>query len=168
MATTCKLIAKSVLTSNATSIEFTSIPSTYTDLWCVCSLRSDRSATSDTIVIEFNGATTNLSSRTINGNGSSVFSSTFTYIRGGSMNASTSTSSTFASAEFYVPNYGGSANKSVSAVSATENNATEAFAFASAGLWSNTAAITSVKITPAVGPNLVSGSSAFLYGITKA
>ena len=44
MATTCKLIAKTTLGSDAAEIDFTSIPATYTDLYLVTSIRGTRNA----------------------------------------------------------------------------------------------------------------------------
>jgi hypothetical protein len=46
----------------------------------------------------------------------------------------------------YIPNYAGSSNKSVSIDAVTENNATAAEANLVAGLWSSTAAITSITL----------------------
>jgi hypothetical protein len=78
------------------------------------------------------------------------------------------TSNTFSSTQVYIPNYAGSTNKSVSIDHVTENNATNAyFSGIVAGLWSNTAAITSVKILDQDGGSLVAGSTASIYGILK-
>ena len=73
----------------------------------------------------------------------------------------------FANVEMYVPNYAGSTNKSVSATGAQEANSSSAFLMATAGLWSNTAAITSIKIFGNAA-NLAADTTACLYGITKA
>lgn len=172
MATTCKLIAKTTLGSSAANIEFTSIPSTYTDLLLVCSVRSDRASNAvDNVKIRFNGAANdnNLSVRYLYGDGASATSftlSSFAYI--GNAPASTATSNTFSSNECYIPNYAGSTNKSFSATGVQETNGTTAYIDAIAGLWSDTSAITAVRIFPANGSNFVTNSSAFLYGITKA
>jgi hypothetical protein len=70
---------------------------------------------------------------------------------------------------FYIPNYAGSNNKSVSADNAREaNQATDTYLVMDAGLWSNTSAITSIKIAPRVGPNFVQYSTAYLYGIKNS
>jgi hypothetical protein len=50
----------------------------------------------------------------------------------------------------------------------TENNGTTAFAKLSAGLWSDSAAITSVKLISQTGNNFVQYSTAYLYGISNA
>jgi hypothetical protein len=49
----------------------------------------------------------------------------------------------------------------------TEDNATLAWAYLSAALWSNSAAITSVKLIPNAG-TFVQYSTATLYGINKS
>lgn len=171
MATTCKLIGKVELSAAAANIEFTSIPGTYTDLFLLASLRINRSGeNNDNVMLRFNAATTNYSDRALYGNGSTAASdsSTLTGIRAASVPGPTATSNTFGSCEIYIPNYAGSSNKSVSAASALENNATFGINWASAGLWSDTSAVTSIRIYPRNGTEFFSGSSAFLYGITKS
>ena len=169
MATTCKLIAKNVLGSNTANVEFTSIPSTYTDLLVVASARTTRASnTWADVRIRYNGAAndTGLSGRYLQGNGATAASATVAYGWIGDVTATTATSNTLASLEVYIPNYAGSTNKLFSSVCAHETNATTAYLVAIAGLWSDTSAITSLKLIP-VG-DFVSGSSFFLYGITKA
>lgn len=172
MATTCKLIAKVTLGSNAANIEFTSIPATYTDLLLVVSLRTARSATEDEVHIQFNSDTgNNYSARTLRGSGSvadSLSNATTNAIKRMYMCAASNTASTFGNAEVYIPNYAGSTNKSLSISSVMETNATQAWSVGIAGLWASTSAITSIKLFSETSNNLVSGSSAYLYGITKA
>lgn len=171
MATTCKLIAKGVLTSSASQIEFTNIPSTpYADLFIVTSLRSAASAPGDDTIVRFNAVTTNYSYRFMSGNGSNAASSsgTLSGALGPYVNAATSTANTFGSGEIYIPNYAGSTNKSVSVTSAQEVNATGAVIYVAASLWANTAAISTVTLLSNSSSNFLAGSSAFLYGITRA
>jgi hypothetical protein len=66
----------------------------------------------------------------------------------------------------YIPNYASSNYKSFSIDSVTENNGTVAYQIMHAGVWSNTAAITSLTIT-AAGGNLAQYSTATLYGVYK-
>ena len=172
MATTCKLIAKTTLGSAASFIEFTSIPGTYTDLYVVGSIRTTR-ANSDPGAdcdLTFNGSTTGYSHRGLNGTGSAAtsFTGSGTAIRAFLNVSSFATSNTFGSWEIYIPNYAGSTNKSVSITSVSETNGTTAYIRSVAGLWENTAAITSLKVSDGNSSNFVTGSSVFLYGITKA
>ena len=169
MPTTCKLIAKvTVGSGGASNIEFTSIPGTYTDLWLVVTARN-ASSSGGALELTFNGSGSSYSSRYLQGNGASASSATYTTstILAGDMNVSTTTASTFSSVSVSIPNYAGSTNKSVSAESVEERNGTTAYITAIAGLWSNTAAITSVKVAPNLN-TFAQHSSAFLYGITKA
>ncbi len=151
----------------ASTIDFTSIPSTYTDLQLVSSLRQTIAGEWENTTIDFNGSTANQQMRnlcTTNGSSASTlsFSRFYNWI-----NASTSTASTFSNSSFYIPNYADSNNKTVSIDSVTENNGTIAFLGLSAFLWSNTAAINRVTITPN-GGTFVQYSTATLYGIKNS
>jgi hypothetical protein len=152
----------------ASSIEFTGIPATYTDLLVKLSVRSARTGyPADDIIAQFNNVTTGYSGRTIRVSPTSVVSSSTETIITGFASDGDQTASTFGSAELYIPNYAGSTNKSASFDSVTENNATAAPMEIVAGLWSNTAAITSIKFTLSVS-TFVQYSTASLYGISKS
>ena len=163
-----KIATVTVGSGGASNIEFTSIPSTYTDLCVKLSVRSARTGyPADDIIAQFNNVTTGYSSRTIRVSPTSVVSSSTETIITGFASDADQTASTFGSAELYIPNYAGSTNKSVSFDSVTENNATAAPMEMTAGLWSNTAAITSIKFTLSVS-TFVQYSTATLYGISKS
>jgi hypothetical protein len=154
----------------AANIEFGSISGSYTDLAVLLSVRGNQANIWDWLTIAFNGNAANYSGRRLYGSGNSVQSnsqSVSSYIENGLINGNTSTSNTFANVLIYIPNYSGSANKSVSIDSVSENNATEAYALIGAALWSNTAAITTVTLDSAAGGTWQQYSSATLYGITK-
>jgi hypothetical protein len=172
MATTYEAIATvTVGSGGAANIEFTSIPGTYTDLLLRISARSTRSGVdANELKITFNNNTSNYSERTLRGSGSAVTSSSFTSagIANVLTNATTSTASTFGSTDYYIPNYASANNKSVSADGVSENNGTAAYATFDAGLWSNSAAISSVKIQDNDGNNLAQYSTATLYGIKNS
>ena len=153
----------------AANMEFTSIPATYTDLIVVASMRSDQAVVSPNVKLQFNGSTTGYSERLVYGNGSAAASANrasteIIYMYG---NGSSATASTFGSLNVYIPNYGSANNKSVSIDTVNENNATAATAGLDAGLWSNSAAITSIRLTPDTG-SFVQYSTASLYGISKS
>ena len=120
--------------------------------------------------LQFNAATTNYSDRSLTGNGSTASSgsSTSTYIYGGIIPSATATASTFGNISYYVPNYAGSNYKSLSMDSVAENNTTTAYAILEAGLWSNSSAITSIKISSENAANFVQYSTATLYGIKSS
>lgn len=151
----------------AASIDFTSIPATFTDLVLVTSLRSARSAGFEEYRIYFNGANSNLSTRYLEGDGSSAASGTPVGGFIGIGNSSTSTSSTFSNHQVYIPNYAGSTTKSYSSDSVSEANATTAYSDIVAGLWNQTAAITSITLVNGTSSNWLQYSSASLYGILK-
>ena len=165
-----KIASVTVGSGGASSIDFTSIPSTYTDLCVKLSARYNDASVLGRF--RFNGDTgSNYSNRRLYGTGSSVASNsdsaqTSSYVFGLN-DASNYTANTFSNAEFYIPNYAGSAYKSISIDAVSENNATEAYSTLQAGLWSNTAAITSIKIYQDSGL-FVQYSTAVLYGINKS
>lgn len=166
MANTFELIASSTVGSGgAANITFSSIASTYTDLVLKFSLRTDASLGQDNVKLYINGGTANqyLTTKDVRGNGSAASSSTEVMV----INGNTATSNTFGNGEIYIPNYAGSTNKSMSADSVSENNATTAFTFLNALLWSQTSAITSIAIGSATG-NLMQYSTAYLYGVKNA
>jgi hypothetical protein len=169
MANTMTLIASSTVGSGGvSSITFSSIAGTYTDLQLLMQLRSDRSAIGDWIYISFNGSTSSFSANVLDGDGSSAAAyNTFPRVCGYATAAS-ATSNTFGNSSCYIPNYAGSSNKSWSADGVAENNATTAPMTLTAGLWSNTSAITSITLTPRVGTNFVQYSTAYLYGVNNA
>lgn len=169
MATTMKLIAKQTLGSNASTVTFSDIPGTYTDLLAVLSIRSTRSAqVVDNLLALLNGSSTAYTARILSGDGSAAGSSNWTSAYATlAVTAAGATSNTFSSVEIYIPNYAGSTNKSFSTTAVSENNATSARIEATATLWSNTAAVTSIVFDLDVG-DFVTNSSFFLYGITKA
>lgn len=173
MAVTYKPIATvTVGSGGAANIEFTSIPGTYTDLLVKLSARSSKTGTdNDQVNLTFNSSTSGYSDRLLygrNGSAAGATSST-TYITwAGIIPAASATASTFSSTEIYVPNYAGSANKSLSSDNVQENNSsTDYFVTMLAGLWSNTSAITSLKLT-CNGGNFVQYSTATLYGIKNS
>lgn len=165
MANTYTLIQSvTVGSGGAATIDFTSIPQTYTDLKVVWSLRSSTSG--NQVLISLNGSTTSFDSRYLSGNGASTASGTLARYAGVSAYTS-ETASIFSNGEIYLPNYTGSTNKSFSSDSVSENNGTTTYQILIAGLWSNTAAITSLTLTNNTG-NWIQYSSASLYGIKNS
>jgi hypothetical protein len=166
MANTYEAIATvTVGSGGAANIEFTSIPGTYTDLAVKL---SGRSTTSDAdMYISYNSNTSNYSRRVLRGNGSAASSTSGSDRYIGTIDSSGETASTFANWEIYVPNYAGSNNKSYSIDSVYENNATQAFQYLVSGLWSDTSAITSIKLEFIAAGTFAQYSTATLYGIKK-
>ena len=171
MATTYTLISSNTLSSSAASVTFSSIPATYTDLVLKVSVRGDAAVVSNNLYCRFNGDTgANYSYTQLYGNGATAASAngspTNPSIYQGNVGAS-ATASTFSNVEIYIPSYTATQKKPFSADSAHETNATTAYRSANALLWQTTSAITSIDITIAGGSSFVSGSSFYLYGISK-
>ena len=166
MANTFELIASSTVGSGgAANIDFTSIPSTFTDLVIKASLRTAFSAVDDYILIKPNNSTSNLTFRALRGDGSSASSTT---LERPAANGNTSTASTFGNLDIYFTNYAGSTNKSFSIDTVSENNGTLALATLNAHLWSDTTPINRVVIAAGSASNFVQYSTAYLYGVKNA
>jgi hypothetical protein len=147
------------------------IPQTYTDLVVKASVRTAYSGNYDDIYIKFNNNTSSQSAKMIYGyNGSTGSYSPANGTGWGFGTGDTATASTFGTLEWYVPNYTSSNYKSASIDSASETNAATAITALAAGLWSNTAAITSIVFVPysGGGTSFKQYSTFYLYGILKA
>jgi hypothetical protein len=169
MANTYTLIASSTVGSGgAASIDFTSIPATYTDLCLKVTARDSSTSGPYGVLISFNGSASNFSGVFLEGNGASASSGNLArYI--GTETPANYTASTFSNIEVYIPNYAGSNNKSFSADGVSENNATTAYATLNAGLWSITTAINQITLYIGNGtPLFAQYSTAYLYGISKS
>ena len=174
MANTYTLIEAKTLTTTTTDITFTSIPQTYTDLKLVYSARSNVNTSSEgyDATFSFNGATSNRLTRVLRGDGTFTASNVINESAGDfrllrAMQPTNYTGSVFSNVEIYVPNYTGSNFKSFSIDAVNENNATTADQSMIAGLWSSTAAITSITVG-AFGGSLVQYSTFYLYGIKNS
>lgn len=154
------------LASAQSSITFSSIDQSFTDLLIVGSARSNRAAVDDDCQLSFNGSSTNYTIRRLFGTGSGQASIATPAQFAGYLNGNSATASSFSSISLYIPNYAGSTAKSYSTDSVTENNATESYQDISAGLWNDTSAITSITFSSRRGENLLAGTSFTLYGIT--
>jgi hypothetical protein len=170
---TMTLIASNTVGSGGvSSVTFSSIPATWTDLVLKLSMRGNY--TGDLVTnpaITFNGTSTGYSEKLLwNSNNNTAGSASnsgsgflFTWANGPS-----STSNTFSNSEIYIPNYTLSNYKSMSSDSVNENNSSSnGLLSLDAGLWSNTAAITSITLTPLYG-SFVQYSTFYLYGISNS
>ena len=175
MATTYTLISSQTLASSATSVTFSTIPSTYTDLCLKFSTRSSTSANTNGLTLTVNSSTSSYSETHLYGNpyadptpfsGRNNLAPSAELL--GYSPGSLATANTFGNGEIYIPNYAGSTNKVYGSNSVTENNSQQSVVWVEAGLWSNTSAITSITIGDYGGGNLVSGSTFYLYGIKNS
>jgi hypothetical protein len=171
MTTTLNLIGKQTVgAGGASSVTFSNIPQTFSDLKLVISTRSSRGSGVDYDTIKINGTVYTVAARGLQGNGSSASSFTDTIFYSNT-DGSTNTSSTFSSNEFYIPNYTGSQNKSISLDSVTENNGTTAYALMNAGLVTTSSPVTSILIdltASGAGASFAEYSTFYLYGISNS
>jgi hypothetical protein len=168
-----KIASVTVGSGGASSIDFTSISNTYTDLCVKYTARSTFTTfPSDAIDVRltFNGSSSGYSERMLYGTGSAAASAATSgsFLNwAGTQTNTAQTANTFSSSEIYIPNYISANNKSLSIDGVQENNGTSAASRLVASLWSNTAAITSISLTPDYG-NFAQYSTFYLYGISKS
>jgi hypothetical protein len=161
-----KLIESKTLGTAQAAIEFTSIPSTFTDLVIVFGLRGASGSGGLDASLNINNSSTNFSVRRLFGRGDgTVGNTTSPATNVGLINGSDTTANTFSNCSIYIANYSGSNSKSISVDTVYETNATLAYQQISATLWNNSAAITSLKLLLDGSINLAAGSTASLYGI---
>lgn len=173
MANTYSIIQTiSVGSGGSTNIIFNSIPNTYTDLVLRCSLRMDTAGTSRAIALTFNGDTgANYSSKWwyisgatpgfVSSFGNSANSLYFGLAPGSSYGANY-----FAQANIYIPNYNVATAKTVSSEVSTTNSSSTAYGGFWSGLWTGTAAISSIELLGS--QSFVQNSMVSLYGILKS
>ena len=169
MPNTFTLIAGSTAGSGGVAnFDFTSIPQTYTDLCLKVSGRSNRAQYQDAVLVYLNNSSTSFSWKGLIGDGAaaSTYSATNNYPA--EVPSSSMTANTFGSFEIYIPNYAGSTNKSFFVDSVDEGNQTTVYSYLINNLWSNTSAITSLKIAPQIGTAFVQYTGAYLYGIKNS
>lgn len=172
MASTHTLISSSTLASPTSSITFSSIPQTYTDLTIFASVRTERDVNANGyITVYFNNSLSNFSRTALRNNNGTVSSyrGTGLALPVNSIEGS-NTANTFTPIEIYIPNYTNSSKKPFIALSRKENNSTSVLQDTDAVLWSGSAAITSIKLDTydGNGENISTYSSFYLYGISNS
>lgn len=178
MPNTLTLIsAITVGAGGASNIEFTSIPSTYTDLVIHYSLRSTLSGGPfyfDDCALRVNGDTGSnylvSLARVRQGSTASFNSSTNTMIPLYEATAADATANVFGIGTAYFHNYAGSTQKTIAIQGTSEqnNSGNEYQMGLISGRWNNTSAITTIRLYSQNGANFVQHSSAYLYGIVKS
>jgi hypothetical protein len=164
--------AVTVGSGGASSIDFTSIPSTYTDLVLVLSGRGAASNVYNYARLRFNGDTgNNYQMILLYGDGGTPGTTSVnpgTSIVGGLQAGQTSTANTFSNTQWYIPNYAGSTTKSVAIDAVSENNGTAGSnGYLTAARWTSTSAITSISLF-IESATFVQYSTAYLYGVSNA
>lgn len=168
-----KIATVTVGAGGAASILFNSIPQTFTDLVLTLSARieaTDVGGQFAQIVCYPNNASypdATSSFRQLYGDANTVVSNNGSgeFVRLGYVPSGTATANVWSSIQVYIPNYAGSTAKTFSSEGVAENNGYNGIQTLIAGLRTDTAALTSMRIE--VGRTLTAGSTATLYGITK-
>jgi len=164
MANTYYLLASSTVGSGGvSSVTFSSISSSYTDLILKSSARNSGSNVGNYSAFSVNGVTP--TGRYMQGNGSAVSTGTTQY--GQMETGGAATASSFSNTETYFSNYTSTSNKISSTDSAVENNAGEGYNSLATGTTTTSSAIASIVITPATG-TFVQYSTFYLYGIKNS
>jgi hypothetical protein len=161
-------IATTTLGSAASSITFSSIAASWTDLRLV--FVGNSSAASRYLVLQFNGdSTTNYSMTYMVGDGTTAASSgrtSDTSLYTNNYGGSSTTIPQFITADIF--SYAGSTYKTVLCTTSSDKNGT-GNTDTVVGLWRNTSAITSVSMQYlTTGSNINTGTTATLYGIKAA
>jgi hypothetical protein len=166
------LIESQVLSTGAVSVTFSSIPATYKDLVLKINARSAQAQTYEVLTMRFNGSeVAEYSNTRLQGDGSTAISGrneddNAVTLR--MLNGNSSTANTFGSMEIYIPSYTASTQKPLSSFGVSESNTTSPiYMAATAALWRNTSAITSILLRTNSGDNWLTGSSFYLYGISS-
>jgi hypothetical protein len=171
MATTYKIIDKYTLPSNQSSVSFTSISSSYTDLQILVSARIDRAGYWANMKMTFNSSSSSYTQKVLGSDGSAPDWASSSALNGFGYfyaPANSATSNVFSNHSIYIPNYLSSNYKSVSIDGTSENNGTDGNNHIMAGLWTNAAAINSIEFSTYSGSDLVAGSTFYIYGIKNS
>lgn len=160
-------LATTTLGSAASSITFSSIPSTYTDLRVVLS-NNPTASTGQNVVLTFNNDTaTNYSTTLIRGNGSVAVSSALTNRANMSLD-NNGTSTTYPNLyELDIFSYAGSTYKTALVSNSSDFNGSGEVTKI-VGLWRSTSAINRIDFKYATGSNFSTGTTATIYGIRAA
>ena len=163
MASTFEPLATTTLGSAASSITFSSIPSTYTDLRLVLTC----TASNGMSYILFNSSTSGYSWNLIYGNGTSADVDLYTSYSYLGLNSRDANNSNIAFYTVDIFSYAGSTYKTSLITSSHDQNGSGQVC-AEVGLWQNTSAINQIDIKLQSTYTYSAGTTATLYGIKAA
>jgi len=157
------------------TLQFASIPQTYTDLMLVFSLRRAAGSTDAEMVIRFNDSTSGYQDHSWYGYGNGAagaFYNVYSGIIGGfpePVNGTSSDANTFSNGKCYIPNYTSGTSKQMLTETAVEKNvSSQAFVSMYGSRWNNGSAINNIKLVILSSPATFDQfSTVSLYGITK-
>lgn len=158
-----------VVTTAGTTVTFASIPGTYSNLHLMVCGRTTRASTQDAVLIGLNGDLTAADYNSIfqNTSGGTVSSG----LSNGSLSAvdniagNSSTSSRQGCFVAEIGAYAGTIFQKIIYTTGSFDAGVSGLQIELGGAnWISTAAVTSIVLTPGVGPNFIAGSSFYLYG----
>jgi len=156
---TYSLIQSTTLGSTQSTITFSSIPSTYTDLVLVCSPLTTAAAA---VQIRFNSDTgTNYSRTLLSGNGSSASSQRASNLDQNSISYSGANTTPYTAITQFQDYSNTTTHKTY--ISRSSSASDEVIAYV--GLWRSTAAISTILLFPSSSGSFTAGSTFKLYGI---
>jgi hypothetical protein len=166
MPVTYESIATTTLGSNQTSVTFSTISGSYTDLILVASAKAVNAGGNQWFIMSFNNDNgSNYSSTFLSGNGTAASSDRYSNRTDGIFPGDTDNSNN-AVMIIHLMNYSNTTTyKTTLSRSSDASDSVKALV----GLWRSTSAITSIKITNQdLASNIASGSTFTLYGIKSA
>ena len=164
-------IAEQTLGSNAASVTFSSIPSTYTDLVVVMSLLANgTSNNSDGLRFQLNGDTgSNYSATWLTNSSTSPVSSRESSATKGRVGNISQTTNDVGTAIVQFLNYSNTTTyKTVLGRSGNLNSNGDSNVFADVSMWRSTAAINQIVFSSSSGANFPIGTVMSIYGILAA
>ena len=165
-------IATTTLTSATASVTFSSIPGTYTDLRIAMMIKTTFGAPVEDLLVRVNGDSSSLYSSTrIYGDGSSPASTRSSSQTGWNQNGvqgSTGSADIFTPFFIDIMNYSNTTTNKTAIVRNNPLGTSTSYVMAGVWLYRSTSAITSISFASNQGGNIASGSTITLYGIKAA
>jgi hypothetical protein len=156
------LIASTTVGSGGTSsIDFTSIPQTYTDLFVVLSARFSSQGNAR---LNLNSSASGFSSRVVYSFATNAPLSYTDTVGLGRATSSSDQTNNFGAMQLHLPNYRSGVSKPFSA-DAFAANYNGGYIVLTGGVWANNAAITSMSLLPPSGQTFLENTTAYLYGV---
>lgn len=174
MTDTYRALATVTLASPASTVTFSSIPTSYRDLVLVANARSTRANTADFLALRVNGDSgTNytfvLAAASSEGGTSSSFPAAANYMQGLDVHAANNTANVFTHTTFDFIDYSVTDKHKTALVKQNAVGVVGLVTTMFANRWASTAAINSISLSlPYTGPSSFTAGSTFdLYGIAS-
>jgi hypothetical protein len=159
-----KIQSVTVGSGGVPSVEFTSIPQTYTDLIVKVSGRDGDNNFQMNMIFNNSGSATNIYAQATGTGANAGTQGDMRFV----VNASSTQANTFGVMECYIADYTSSINpKPSGTLSATEGNTVTAYMRIGSNTWPSASAVTAIKFQNVSGGNVPEFCTFYLYGIKK-